>query len=88
MEIVLLWLDELDDILFSVALVWERLRRVVLQVGLAASFALAGAELSAVATEWAPAFSAVAATSVVAWVLGTACRAFYYRETSDSLTPA
>lgn len=88
MEVVLLWLDDLDDILFSVALVWERLRRVVLQIGLAASFALAGAELSAFATQWAGAFSAVAAASVLAWTLGAACRAVYHREASDSLTAA
>ena len=36
MEVVLLWLDDLDDLLFSAALGWERLRRVVLQIGLAA----------------------------------------------------
>jgi hypothetical protein len=88
MEVVLLWLDDLDDALFSVALVWERLRRVVLQVGLVASFALAGAELSAIATEYSPAFSVVAAASVAAWMLGAGCRVLYYRETNDSLTPA
>jgi len=88
MEVVLLWLDDLDDILFSVALVWERLRRIVLQIGLAASLALAGAELSAIAVQWAPAFSAVAAASVGAWLLGAGLRAFYYRETNDSLSAA
>ena len=58
MEVVLLWLDDLDDVLFSAALLWERLRRVVLQIGLAAAFALAGSELAAIAThQWAMAFS-------------------------------
>jgi hypothetical protein len=88
MEVVLLWLDELDDALFSVALAWERLRRVVLQIGLVAAFALAGAELSAIATAYTPALSAVAAASVGAWMLGAACRVLYYRETGDALTPA
>ena len=88
MEVVLLWIDDLDDALFSVALVWERLRRVVLQVGLVASFALAGAELSAIATEYSAAFSVVAAASVGAWMLGAACWVLYYRETNDSPTPA
>ena len=64
MEVVLLWLDDLDDALFSAALAWERLRRVVLKIGLAAAFALAASELSAIATQWAPAFSTVAAASV------------------------
>jgi hypothetical protein len=82
MEVVLLWLDDLDDILFSAALGWERLRRLVLQIGLAASFAVAGAELSSVATQWAPALSAVAAASVAAWSLGGGLRILYYRRAS------
>jgi hypothetical protein len=80
MEVVLLWLDELDDALFSVALVWERLRRGVLGIGLASSLALAAAELSTIGAEWAPAFSYVAATSVAAWFAGAVLQAFYYRE--------
>lgn len=79
MEVVLLWIDDLDDVLFSMALLWERLRRIVLQIGLAASIALAASELSAIATEWAPAFSRVAAGSVGAWILGAALPAYYYR---------
>jgi hypothetical protein len=88
MEVVLLWLDDLDDVLFSAALLWERLRRIVLQVGLAASIALAASELSAIATQWASAFSTVAAASVGAWILGAALRAYYYRNANDSLTAA
>ena len=79
MEVVLLWLDDLDDLLFSAALGWERLRRVVLQLGLASALALAGSELSAIATHWWPAYSAVAAASVGCWVLGATLRAIYYR---------
>jgi len=86
MEVVLLWLDDLDDALFSMALVWERLRRAVLTVGLASAFALAASELSAVATQWSPAFSYVAATSVAAWFAGLVLRAFYYRESRPFLT--
>lgn len=79
MEIVLLWLDDLDDLLFSAALVWERLRRQLLQVGLAASFALAATEVAAVATQWAPVLCAVAVATVSAWLLGAAARTYYYR---------
>ena len=79
MEVVLLWLDDLDDVLFSLALVWERLRRIVLQIGLAAAFALAASELSAIATHWWPAYPAIAAASVGAWALGATLRAVYYR---------
>ena len=89
MEVVLLWLDDLDDLLFSAALVWEGLRIAVLRVGLTASFGVVGAELSAFATQWAPAFAVVAAASVSAWVLGAALHAFHYRETrGDPLTAA
>ena len=77
MEVVLLWLDDLDDALFSIALAWERLRRAVLQVGLASAVAFAVTELLAIASQWTLALSYVAAASVVAWVLGTLSRAFY-----------
>ena len=86
MEVVLLWLDDLDDALFSVALAWERLRRTVLRIGLAAAFALAASELSAIATHWASAFSYIAASSVAAWFAGAVLRAFYYRESRRFLT--
>jgi len=79
MEVVLLWLDDLDDALFCVALAWERLRRLVLQVGLASALVIAVTESAAMATAWTPAFSYVAAASVVAWLVGTLTRAFYSR---------
>ena len=76
----MLWLDDLDDLLFSVALVWERLRRLLLQIGLAAAFALAAAETAAVATRLAPFLALIAAAMVSAWLGGAAVRAYYYRE--------
>jgi CHASE2 domain-containing sensor protein len=88
MEVVLLWLDDLDDALFSVALAWERLRRLVLQVGLASALVVAAIEIAAFATAWTPAFSYVAAASVVAWVVGTLLRVLYYRESRRFLTAA
>jgi hypothetical protein len=87
-EIVLLWLDELDDLVFSIALVWERLRRVLLQVGLAAALGLAATEVAAVATQLAPLLCGVAAVTVSAWLAGAAARVYYDRETRDSLTAA
>jgi hypothetical protein len=77
MEIVLLWLDDLDDLLFCAALVWERLRRQLLQVGLAASFALAATDVGAIATQFAPFLVTIAATTVGAWLLGAAARTYY-----------
>lgn len=80
MEVLLLWLDDLDDALFCVALAWERLRRLVLQVGLASALVFAVTESAAMATAWTPLFPCVAAASVVAWLAGTLTRAFYYRD--------
>ena len=82
MEVVLLWLDELDDSVFVVALVWERLRRILLQIGLAASGGLAASEGFAVATAWAPVLAAVSAAAVGCWLVGAAFRAFRYNERS------
>ena len=73
MEIVLLWLDDLDDLVFSGALAWERLRRFCLQVGLTASLMLAVCEFSASSQVWAPPLAGVAASSVSVWVLGALC---------------
>ena len=80
MEVVLLWLDDLDDLVFTAALAWERVRRFLLQIGLAAAFGLATCELSATATEWVPALTGGAAASVAAWFGGAVFRAAYYRE--------
>jgi hypothetical protein len=80
MEVVLLWLDDLDDVVFSAALLWGRLRRVLLQIGLAAALALAGCESWPSGERWAVPLSAVAAASVAAWLLGAAFRLCYYRE--------
>jgi len=88
MEVVLLWLDDIDDAVFCVALAWERVRRAVLQVGLASAIFLAAAELSAIATAWTPAFTSVAAASVVAWLVGTLARVVHDREARRYLTAA
>lgn len=80
MEVLLLWLDDLDDIVFTLALRWEELRRAVLKVGLAAALAIATCELSLFATELTPPLSFVAAASVVSWLFGSAFRVVYYRE--------
>ena len=88
MEVVLLWLDDLDDGLFTLALAWERLRRFVLKVGLASAIALAAAELAAIATQWVPALSLVAAGSVAAWAAGALLRACCYRDSRRAMTAA
>ncbi|MBN1239601.1 MAG: hypothetical protein JXB36_13940 [Gammaproteobacteria bacterium] len=71
MEVVLQWLDEIDDAVFTLvfALVLRRhaLRRSALAIGMASSLALAGCELTSVPAEWAPLLTAVAALSVAVW---------------------
>jgi hypothetical protein len=79
-EVVLLWLDDLDDLVFTLALKWEQLRRAVLRVGFAAALAVAACESALVATELTPVLSVVAAASVAAWFVGAALRVAYYRE--------
>jgi hypothetical protein len=79
-EVVLLWLDDLDDLVFTLALKWEQLRRSVLGVGFVAALAVATCELSLIATDLTPALSVVAAASVAAWFAGAALRVAYYRE--------
>lgn len=88
MEVVLLWLDDLDDLVFSAALVFERLRGALLKVGLTASYGIVGAELSIVATEWAPTLAVVAAASVAAWFIGATSHALYQRNDKGSLRAA
>ncbi|MFO7286465.1 MAG: hypothetical protein LOD94_14785 [Gammaproteobacteria bacterium] len=67
MEIVLQWLDELDDAVFAIALAAERLRRGCIRIGALSAVALAGCSASA-ALEWVPLLGAIAAGSVAAAV--------------------
>ena len=70
MEVILLWLDELDDLAFVLLSFWERFRRLCLQIGLLASLTLAGCEISVTASGLSPALAGVAGSSVVLWGLG------------------
>jgi hypothetical protein len=70
MEAVLLWLDDLDDLVFVVVVLWTRLRRLCLQIGLLAAFLLAGCELSLTAADWSPALAGIAGSSVAVWLAG------------------
>lgn len=69
MEIVLQWLDDLDDFVFAAALSWRNACRVGLALGLMAAFVLTpiyGTELSLPSVAL---LSAVASASVFAWVV-------------------
>ena len=80
MEVVLLWLDDLDDLVFAGALAWERLRTFCLQIGLTASLILAACESSASLVAWAAPLAGVAASSVAVWVLGAVCVVVHRRD--------
>ena len=67
MEVCLLWLDELDDVVFVVASLCHRLRRVYLVVGLLAALTLVGVDRALEAPRWAPALAGVAGASVSLW---------------------
>jgi hypothetical protein len=70
MEVVLLWLDDLDDSVFVLVALWTRLRGFCLQVGLTAAFLLAGCELSVTAVTWSPALAGIAGACVALWTAG------------------
>jgi hypothetical protein len=70
MEVVLLWLDELDDLVFT-GIVWlERIRRVCLQLGLLAALALPVFGAFDLPMLAATSCAAFALASVCVWVLG------------------
>ena len=69
MEVILLWLDDLDDVVFVLASLSYRLRQRCLQIGLTAALTLVGIELVVVAPKWAAALAAVAGASVALWCL-------------------
>jgi hypothetical protein len=66
-EVCLLWLDELDDVVFVVASLCYRLRRLYLLIGLVAALTLVGIELAYGAPRWSSALAGVAGASVTLW---------------------
>ncbi len=67
MEIVLLWLDDIDDLVISLMMTWERLRHRSLQIGFAAALALPAMTLSSAWTPLIPAVVVVASACVCFW---------------------
>ena len=67
MEIVAQWLDDLDDVVCALPLLWERLRRTLLRVGLAAAISLPLVDL--LAASWAPACALLALTIATGWLV-------------------
>ena len=69
MEDFLLWLDDLDDVVFVLASVSYRLRQRCLQIGLMSALTLVAVDLVVEAPRWASALASVAGASVVLWSL-------------------
>ena len=74
MEIILQWLDDLDDIVFAVVYAVERLREPCLQIGFAAACGLAVVSFSDVLVNWGPALFWTALASVLFWVAALLAR--------------
>ena len=86
MEVCLLWLDELDDVVFVFASLCHRLRRVYLLIGLFAALTLVGVELAVAAPLWASALAGVAGASVALWSF--VALAFLAQRLKSGLVPA
>jgi hypothetical protein len=69
-EIIAQWLDDLDDLVCALPLLWERVRRGMLRFALAAAISLPLVEY--LASRWAITLAAMALLIVVAWLLALA----------------
>jgi hypothetical protein len=69
MEVVLLWLDDLDDFVFSVALAWRNICRYGLAPGLTAAVVLTPLHSSELAIPSVALLSSMALISVLAWFI-------------------
>lgn len=74
MEIILQWLDDLDDVVFALVQAVDYLRWPCLQIGLAAACGLVVLQFADVLGGWAPALVCVALGGVLIWVVAIAIR--------------
>lgn len=68
MEVVLLWLDDLDDLVFAGALLAHRLRLLALRFGAAAAGVLVACMLELLSDAWALGSAYAAALGVALWL--------------------
>ena len=68
MECVLLWLDELDDLICTVAVTWRSACRLGLTAGFPAALTLMTIYGTELHTRWVIGLSIIAAGSVLAWL--------------------
>ena len=74
MEIILLWLDDLDDLAFSVVYATERLRGPCLEIGFVAACGLAVVSTVDVLVSWGPVLFWTALASVLFWSVALLAR--------------
>ncbi len=87
MEFLLLWLDDLDDLLFAFLHSWERLRQYCLAVSLAAALALHGFRWSEIQLAPDIAYINVSILGIVAWsLMSLVCHVVDQRAARVSIT--
>jgi hypothetical protein len=67
MEIIAQWLDDLDDLVFAVALVLARLRRPFFRVGLGSASTIAAVQTANTLAAWIPALVATGLGGLAIW---------------------
>jgi hypothetical protein len=67
MEVVLQWLDEIDDLVFAGFSIWGRLRRLCLAIALAAAVALHVVPGQGILAEPVPGLLSVSLAALAAW---------------------
>lgn len=74
MEIILLWLDDLDDLVFAVVYDAERLRWPCLEIGFTAACGLVVGRFADILASWIPALAWTALASVMFWIAALIAR--------------
>jgi hypothetical protein len=74
MEIIMQWLDDLDDLALASVQAVERLRWSCLEVAFGATCGLAVARFANVLGDWVPALAWVAVGSLALWAAGITVR--------------
>ena len=71
MEVILQWLDDLDDLVCAFAHVAERSRWPSLKLAFGAALSLAVARLAALPDGWGPLLSSVSVGGLMLWAIGS-----------------
>ena len=71
MEVILLWFDDLDDLVCAFAQIAERLRWPSLKIAFSAALFLVVVQVAALPEAWGPLLSSVSLAGLVFWALGS-----------------